>query len=268
MGFQCVIIVLWVTGLYIVFNHSNVQQHYRLYEKWAKLSGEMPEKSELDKRVPGILREASEQFWRLEDQFNYRCSRAIYIFLFAFNFVFSAMLFVVDLQIDLCTYLLFQTINIAHYTFFYLTFAPSLCLTGLFLLNLTRFFVKRFRYITRKVERLNAKTEPISNRKLARLLYDHNRIHLDLIEMNRFFRPLVGTNFVCICAVGLLVAFLLISGSIDWKVKLCMFTSTLAVYVTTIAIPFKFANFVTTAVIFDSLLSICIAYYAICTRTG
>ena len=240
---------VWLTALQIVFNWLNARQDYALYRKWAKLSGEMPGKQ--NSRVPGISRAENEKFWQSEDQFTYRCSRAIYFSLFGFSFVYSAMLFMTDSQTDLCTYLLLQAINIAHFTFLVFKFLPSIYLTSLFFLNLMRFFVKRFRFIARKIKRLNAKIEPVPNRKLTRLLYDHNRVHLDLIEMNRFFRCFVGFSFLCLCAVGTMVSFILINEKIDWKGRALIFTGTFVLYIMTILIPFQFASFVTTEVTLD-----------------
>lgn len=239
--------MLWLIAIHIIFIHLNARKNYQLYRSWMKLTFEKRIDSEHGWRVAGLSRTENRKFWLTENRFNFYFYWVLYISLFIFSFFFNAMFFVIRFKIDLCTYILLQAINIAQFTFLVFTFLPQIYVVSLLILNLLRFFSKRFLYMKKKVERLTV-TKRVNNRKLARLIREHNCVHFDLIEMNLFFRPYLGVNFVCFCAMGVLSAFNLIHESIDWKIKVYLYAVTLGMYSTIIAIPFKFANSLTTAV--------------------
>ena len=218
-----------------------------------RLSFELSTKQDQDYAAAGLSQ--AEKFWLTENRLNLYCSRMIYFSLLVFSFFFNSMLLVVTFEVDLCTNIFFQTLNVAHTTFLVFTFLPSIYLVSLFVLNLMRFFVQRFRHIRKRIGRLNIATKQI-NRKLARLIGEHNRAHFDLTQMNDLFRHFLGVNFICFGAVGVLGAFNMISESIDWKIKIYISTATFALYATSIAIPFRFANSVTNAVIFFWIYSL------------
>lgn len=201
------------------------------------------------RRVAGLSRAENENFWQSEDHFNHQCCRTIKTFLIVLSFSYNAMYLLIRYEVDLCTYVLFTAIAMAHYTCFVYIFLLTIYMVSLFLLGIFCFFVRRFRYVRKRVERLNATYKPSHNRRLARLIYDHNRVHHDLIEMNSFFGNYVGVNAIGFGALGILATFVVIHESVDWKLKLFMATALLGMYATIIAIPFGFANCVTTAVI-------------------
>ena len=212
-----------------------------------QLCGEIP--VDHKDQVAGLSGAKRGVFWRHENHFNQRVSKAMHGSLLLFSLPYNALHFVVHFEVDLCTYLLVQAINVAHLTFVLFTFLPSIHLLCLFLLNSIRFFTKCFAQLREKVARLNTSaSKRINNRKLASLLYAHNRAHYDLIEMNHLFRDFIGVCFICFFCFGVLTAYVAINESIDWKIKAYLYSITLALYTTIIAIPFKFANSLTTAV--------------------
>ena len=212
-----------------------------------ELSCEIPANDLVD-RVAGLSRAEKEEFWRLENRFNTYCSRAMHLSLLIFSIPYNSLFFVVRFEVDLYIYLFLQAINVAHFTFLVFTFFPSVHILCLFNFNLMRFFTKRFYHIRKTVKRLNATTKQVDDRKLTRLLYAHNRIHFDLIEMNILFRCFIGVNFVCCCVLGVLAVFVAINETIDLKVKSYLYAVSLALFTTAIAVPFKFASSLTTAV--------------------
>ena len=80
------------------------------------------------------------------------------------------------------------------------------------------FFSKRFAYVGRRVERLNAwKTfDGRKNRKLARLVIEYNQVHYDLIQINEFFRNFVGFSLISSFACAIDMAFLEML-DMDWR---------------------------------------------------
>ena len=212
-----------------------------------RLSLEMPVRQEQDYEVPALSREENKTFWLAEQQFNLNCFRLIYSALFVANLLFNAMLFVVHFETNLYSYIFFQGLNIALNTSVVFTFLPSIYLVSLFGLNLMRFFAKRFRHLQKRIDRLSAATKQVNNPKLTKLIHEHHCVYHDLIEMNEFFRDFVGVNFICFCAMGVLNTFTVISEPVNWKFRI--FAITLGMFITSIAIPFVFANSVSVAVI-------------------
>ena len=77
-------------------------------------------------------------------------------------------------------------------------------------------FSKRFNYIGRHLEILINTSELIDNRKLSRMIIEHNRVHYDLMLINDFFKSYVGFNLIIFFALGVTVIFGLLQ-NVDWR---------------------------------------------------
>lgn len=242
--------MILMTALHVIFNHlEGRRKNYQLYKWWVRWTFEMPINDERDWRVAGLSRTENRRFWLRENRFNYYFYKIMNISMFVFNFFFTGTLFVVHFEIDIYTYIFVQAINSVHHIYFMHCFLSQVYIVSLMVLNLMRFFIKRFLCLKRKVERLN-KVRVVNNRRLTRIIREHNRVHFELIKMNEFFRSSLGVKFVCFCAIGALCASCMIHYSIDWKIKAYVYSVILGMYITVIAIPFRFGNYVTTAVSF------------------
>lgn len=81
------------------------------------------------------------------------------------------------------------------------------------------------------------------NRKICKLIYYYNRVHLDLIELNAFFCYFTGFNLIHFAAVGILAVFIALS--MNWVLKIMILSVVLVLYVLIILVPYLFANSVT-----------------------
>lgn len=77
-----------------------------------------------------------------------------------------------------------------------------------------RFFSKRFHYIATHLEKMSKGSG--SNRKLTRLIFEHNRVHYDLIQINAMFKSYVGYNLIFFFLFGVQMSFVELL-DIDWR---------------------------------------------------
>ena len=63
---------------------------------------------------------------------------------------------------------------------------------------------------------LSKTAEQIDNRKLSRLIIEHNKVNYDLIQINDFFKFYVGFNLISFFAFGITGVFILLL-DIDWR---------------------------------------------------
>lgn len=77
------------------------------------------------------------------------------------------------------------------------------------------FFSKRFNYIGKQVERMRVSRRNV-NRRLSRLIVEHNRVHCDLMLINDFFKFYVGFNLIGFFAFGVIMMFIVLL-DIEWR---------------------------------------------------
>ena len=119
------------------------------------------------------------------------------------------------MEILSATYILFQTLNVIQIVHALFSYGHCFFTLNLFYLTCIRFFSKRFNYIARKLDGLKT-SKQIDNRKLCRLIIEHNRVHHDLILINDFFKYQVGFNLVFFFAFGVTLMFVVLL-DIDWR---------------------------------------------------
>lgn len=161
------------------FTHTAFQD-YDLLLKWLKLANEIPKGRRISK--------AERQFWLAEDRFNKIFNWALIGFFCTGYAAFSSTYFSIRFEVNFILFVLVQTIHAIYSSLWmYLCFA-SICNLMLFYLECIRFFALRFRQIAELVERMNRAKRKPKNRKLLKVLWRYNRVHLEMIEMNDFFR--------------------------------------------------------------------------------
>lgn len=94
-------------------------------------------------------------------------------------------------------YIFFQAFHVVIVSYGLFSLIHCFYSLNLFYVTCMLFFTKRFRFIGREVERMSvSKSKPIDNRKLSRLIIEHNIVHYDLIQINDFFKSFVGFNLI------------------------------------------------------------------------
>ena len=196
MGILGLVTSSWIISLFLVFNTLNAKDNFRLFFEWAKLTGELT--SDRNYKVAGLSRAKYRKFLEAEDRFLDLWSKTLNWCLLAFSFVYNALFFVIKFDVDVITYVLMQTINIAHTTYFVFTYLPSIYTVSIFYVSIMRLLSLKFNCLAEHVRSMNStkKKKLVDNRKLSTMIHHYNRVHLELIEMNEFFQAFSGCSFV------------------------------------------------------------------------
>ena len=162
------------------------------------LTQEIAPKNDSDYKLVGLSKEESNKFWRLADWFSQIFYHSSSGFLILFTIVISIGLFLVPFEhVGIWFYLTIQAIHAAHIACFLLFFYHSIYTMSVLHIAVMRVITKKFKRMVDRVRRLNAPgAKLINNRSLSRLIIEHNKIHVELQEMNTFFSRFVGVNLV------------------------------------------------------------------------
>ena len=230
----------WIAFHFVIFNHLNAKNDYRLYRLWLKLTQELPAKTDQDYKVAGLAKEENTKFWLNENyitQVGYRTiTGAIFLFLASVNTLF----FYIRFDVDWVTYTFFHTLHICHHCFMVFGFMHSIITVTLFVLTIQRFFAKRFHSISKHLRRMN-RNKSIRNRKLFRMICDYKQVEHELLEMNDFFKAYIASNLICFFAFGIPVSFLGIDESTDLRLRL-IFSGLMPGMYSVVLAPFVFSN--------------------------
>ena len=214
-----------------------------------QISGELSVESESGHRVFGLSRKTNRTFWRREQTFNYYWYRAVSGPNLMIGLVLSGQLFLYRFDVNPCVYALVQAFNVFHCTYMVFYFLLSLYTTNLFILQIIHFFCVKFKCFAHQLGCLDGfGTKKISTRRLARLINDYQRIHLELIEAKDFFKNFLGVNLVFFYFCAILIMFLSIF--VDWPIRLALLFTVLVMFLTIIFVPFAFANSLLVKVIY------------------
>ena len=192
------IVLSWVICLNVIFNHLNTRRDYHLYRRWMRLTLEIPAKKEDDYKTVGLSTEMNKKFWKAVEVFNYNWNLAVNALIFGFSLSVAVLLFLIPYQVPIdFSYFLFQTIGIIHVCLTFYTFLNPALGLALFNIQVIRFFSKKFGFILKRVERLNAtQASQINNRKLTKLICHYYTLNFELTEMNAFFSAFVGISLI------------------------------------------------------------------------
>lgn len=192
--------VSWAVCLHFVFNQLNSQNGYYLFKRWMLLTQEMPPSCYRDYKVLGLSREKNDQYWRTVDWYNRIYYYSFNSFVFVFSLVVSGLLFMVPYEgVGLWFYLAIQAFHTVHTILYVLFFYHAICSVSMLFISVMGIFIKKFKHIASRTAELNAMNAPRNNkfnRKLFKLIFEHNRVHLELMEMNAFFSKFVAVNLV------------------------------------------------------------------------
>ena len=82
-----------------------------------------------------------------------------------------------------------HTVNYLHTAWIIRLFLGVAYTLNVFYIEIIVFLSKKLGYIAKQIENANSsKSKLINNRKLTGLIVDYNRVLLELIEMNNFFK--------------------------------------------------------------------------------
>lgn len=113
---------------------------------------------------------------------------------------------------------------------------------NLFYIYLIMYFAKKFRYISRQLEKIERSgSKLVDNRLLTRLIIAYNRVQFDLIDMNRFFRYFIGWNGLLYFFFSIMLSFIAISCN-DLRTGFALGMMVILMFFTTIGVPFTIAN--------------------------
>ena len=226
--------------MYLVFIHMNARNDYDLFRKWMRISGELSVNNKGDCQVVGMSSKEYKNFWSKERNFNFFWYWAVSGFNLIVGLLHCVPLFLLPSETSWCIYILFQTFSAFScvYTIFY--FLHSVCTTTIFILQIMHYFSLKFKCIGRRLARLDALGAEKLNKRLAKLILDFNRVQLELIEVNAFFRNFLGTNIIFCFFIAILCMFLGIF--LSWLLKVALLSAVFVLYLTIIMVPFRFAN--------------------------
>lgn len=240
--------ISWMFMVHWSFNYSDTRRKQELLLQWMRLSGEMP-----SRRVVGLSRKENARFWLAEKRLNSLWYRVSNIALLISCCILSTQLFFVSFNVDIVTYAFLQTLHIVHFfwhlfPFLHVSYSPNL-----FLLTLIRFFRLKFHSIAGRIKHLDlSNRKAVNNRKLARLLYELNVVHLELFAMRDLFKDYIGYSLCHCFLISLLATFACLFADVRMAV-----TALLIVFIMGLAVifPFYFATSVVIEVILDSRIS-------------
>lgn len=112
--------------------------------------------------------------------------------------VLNVGLFVVHFEkVNWWLFILIQVVNCWHIPTFFFYFFHGVHTINLLYLEVMRILTKKFHSIAKRTAKLNASgTKKNFNRRLSNLLFEHNKVHVELQEMNAFFSNLLAMNLV------------------------------------------------------------------------
>lgn len=189
---QALVLSSWMFFTHTSFSYLNAKKSFYLFKLYFKLTQELPAKSDRDYKVAGLSVEENKSFWRSEQRFNDRYYRFLGFALYGVYVVYCSVYFLIRFETNLIVFLLVQTINSIYTSYFI-----YLCLHSNYTLNLLyfesmRFFCLRFKRIAERVESLSRSKTKRINRKLFRLISEHNTVNFELIQINKFFKASVS----------------------------------------------------------------------------
>ena len=116
------------------------------------------------------------------------------------------------------TYIVFQGFHVVHIFYSIFSMAHLFFTLNLFHVTCMRFFVRRFQCIGKRIDNICSPqySECIDNRKLSKQIAGLNRVHYDLIQINDFFKSLVGFNLLGFSGFEIAVVFIFLL-DIDWR---------------------------------------------------
>ena len=194
----------WGIAHHVVFNHLNAKNDYYLFKQWMYLTQELPTSD----RPFAITKEENNQFWRTADWFNGLFVRLVNYSIVPLSTVIAVGLFVVHFEnVNFWVFLGIQVINIWHLPAFFFYFFHSIHSVNVMYIEVMRILTKKFNSIAKRTAQLNSRrAKMVDNRKLSQLLFEHNRIHVELQEMNAFFCNFVSMNLVHLFSYGMMVS--------------------------------------------------------------
>lgn len=187
----------------MVFNNHLNANEYHLFRRWMVLTQEMPSS---DHKVVGLSRSENDEFWRTVDRFNRIYYLSVNSFVSLISVIACGLLFISRFeQVGIWMYLCMQTLHVVHTAFTIFLFFHDIGTTNVLFMEVMQIFTRKFRSIARRTVKLNALMAPNVlntnrakqfNRRLCRLLYEHNLVHSELFEMNSLFSGFVAANLV------------------------------------------------------------------------
>lgn len=231
---QGIVLIWWMTSLHVTFSRLNSGEN-QSFILWMRLSREIPAE---DFRVVGLCEKENTAFWTAADQFNVQFNRALNVIILFTFLMLNAQIFLIRYEIDLATYLLVQTLHSVHHYLFLYAFFHIVTTMNVFYLTILAFFNTKFRSIGRRISKLE-RMSPINNRDLHRLIFEFNRVFLESMKINDYFKLLFGHNLVGFFAMTVICSFVLLY--IELRLKF-LYSVIVLMYIIIFGFPFQFAS--------------------------
>lgn len=162
-----------------------------------RISGELPVNNKGDYRVVGMSSKEYQNFWIKERNFNFFWYWMVSWFTLMVGLMHCVPLLLLpsDVPWYSCSYILIQAFNAftCVYTIFY--FLHSVYMTTIFALQIIHFLTLKFKCIGRRLARLDALGSKELNNRLAKLILQFNKVQLELMEVNDFYKDFLGLTF-------------------------------------------------------------------------
>lgn len=205
-----------------------------------QITCEVPSDNDGDYRVAGMSRKEHKNFWVKERNFNYHWYWIASCNNFSLGLMFSVALFMVPFDVSIYIYVPVQTFNMFHCVYALFYFLHSVYTTNIFILQIIHFLSLKFKCIGRRLARLDGSDNKKVDRRLTGLILDFNRVQLELIEVNDFFKNFVGVNTIFFFIISVQCMFLSIF--VGWLLRVTLLAAIFAMYLTIILVPFGFAD--------------------------
>jgi hypothetical protein len=167
-----------------------------------------PQEQEDGYKVIALSKEENKSFWTAEDKFNQLYYRLMTFQIFLAWLVFDVQLFLVQFEVDIVVYLAFQTFHLVNGNCFIWLYFHSTYTVNIFLIESMIFLSKKFRRISLRAQRLNARAKLINNQRLSKLISDYNAVHAELIDCNDFFKNYLGHNLIHFFGLAIFISFI------------------------------------------------------------
>ena len=167
----------------------NSKNDCHLFWRWIIITNELPARNYADYPVVGLSRKENDLFWQTESRFNHLYYRFANVGIFIACTGICVQYLLVEFDIDFYLYLLIQGFHICYtYLWFYLYF-HCICDPSMFYMGASKLLSKKFEYISKKIGHMQTvRNKLVDNRKLASLIRQHNRVVMELFEVNDFFK--------------------------------------------------------------------------------
>lgn len=235
----------WYSSMFFSFNYLNHKKKHLLL-LWLQMTNELPDNKNYE--LKGLSSSENDKFWIKEDKFNYYYDLLLKVIVITLLIIFTIPLFYTNYGVDEPIYSILLIAHTFHHFLFLFVYFHATATPNLFLLTILKFFSTKFNNIIKEINKLRFESVKIDNKKLGKLINDYNCVHLEMININNYFKYLIGVNFFHYSILCIIASFL--SFNVDILMKTTLFAILIFTYSMNLFLPFKFSQIVSLKVSF------------------